>query len=170
MLLTVTRSACSTGLAHTFLTISNINEAVLAVNSQRVACKLKGNCARATPPNLLLSSSDCRWRVQSERWSHLLGLHLQCEGFYGNEQIITFPRKFCQTWLNCKAEYMHRSYGWIFFPLINVTEESSYAALACCWKLIQICWAYSFKWEQQFVLLGAFLYLQWCLLTLAINY
>lgn len=54
----MTRSACCTGLAHTFLTISNINEVVLAVNSQHVACKLKGNYTRATPPNLLVSRSD----------------------------------------------------------------------------------------------------------------
>lgn len=39
MPLAVTRSACSTGVAHTFLGISNINESALAVNSQRVACK-----------------------------------------------------------------------------------------------------------------------------------
>lgn len=43
LLLAVTRSACSTGVAHTFLRISNINEAALGVNSQRVACNPKGN-------------------------------------------------------------------------------------------------------------------------------
>lgn len=48
MLLAVTRSACSTGVAHTFLRISNINEAALGVNAQRVACNPKGN-SRAPP-------------------------------------------------------------------------------------------------------------------------
>lgn len=64
-LLPVTRSACFAGLTHTFLTISNINEAVLGVNSQHVACKLKGDCTRAAPPNRLLSSSSC-WKIEPE--------------------------------------------------------------------------------------------------------
>lgn len=46
-----------------------------------------------------------------------------------------------------------------------------YATLACMLETRPIfSWACSFKWKQQFVLLGAFLYLHWCLLTLVINY
>lgn len=86
MLLTVTRSACSAGLAHALLTISNINEPVLAVNSQHVACKLKGNCTGAAPPNLLLSSFQS---APGERWSHLLGSHLQRAS------------RFAQKWAKC---------------------------------------------------------------------
>lgn len=50
MLLAVTRSACSTGVAHTFLRISNINEAALGVNPRRVTRNPKSN--PRTPPYL----------------------------------------------------------------------------------------------------------------------
>lgn len=116
MLHTVTRSACSTGHAHTFLNISNINEAALAVNSQHVACKLKGNCTRAAPPNLPLSSSD-----------NMQGVCRVNDGAR-TVQTMAIPGKFYQTWLNLRAEYVHRSTARVLF---HDKCDRIYATLAC---------------------------------------
>lgn len=110
MLHTVTRSACSTGIAHTFLGISNINEAALGVNSQHVACNLKGNCARAAPPNLLLSSSDCRRGVcGGEGWSRDRANH-------GHSWEIS------PNMVKSPCETRTQTLLWGFYSVMNVTE------------------------------------------------
>lgn len=111
MLLTVTRSACSTGPAPTFLTISNINEVVLAVNSQHVACKLKGNCATATPPNLPLSRSADTGGCRMKDGADLLESHVSYEAFYTFQQIIPIT-----SFVKLKAEYTRISCRIVFAP------------------------------------------------------